>query len=168
MITADYVRMMARYNAWQNKQMSATMQGLSPEALSQDRGAFFGSILGTANHILWGDTLWMARFEGVPAPKIAAEDSPRMCPTFAVWSAERFRMDGRIALWAKNLRSVDLAGRVSWHSVVLGKDMSQPIGGVVTHLFNHQTHHRGQIHAMLTAAGATAPVTDLILMPEED
>lgn len=168
MMTADYARMMARYNAWQNTQMIAAMRDLSASALDEDRGAFFGSILGTANHILWADSLWMARLEGGEVPQIAPADSPSMCATFAVWSAERFRMDGRIALWAKSLRNVDLSGTLSWHSVVLGKDMSQPMGAIVTHLFNHQTHHRGQIHAMLTAAGATAPVTDLILMPQED
>ena len=165
MITRDTVQMLARYNRWQNSQLQAAMQALSPEDLTAARGAFFGSILGTANHILWGDAIWMARFDGGPRLPGSIADSPGLFPTLAVWSAERFRMDGRITLWAERLRSVDLAGTMTWESAAAGHVVTRPVAELVLHMFNHQTHHRGQIHALLTQAGVAAPVTDLCLMP---
>lgn len=165
-ITRDTVRLWARYNVWQNRQMQAAMETLSPEALTADRGAFFRSILGTANHILWGDAMWMHRFDGGPGPGVTQAQSPDLCPTLAVWSAERFRMDGRITLWAERLRSADLVGTHRWMSPMLGREVEKPMALIVMHMFNHQTHHRGQIHAMLTAAGAAAPVSDMFLMPD--
>ncbi|MEQ9176308.1 MAG: DinB family protein, partial [Alphaproteobacteria bacterium] len=63
MITPEYCRMMARYNAWQNRQLTESLDAQPLEVLTEDRGAFFGSILGTLNHLLWGDRMWMARFD---------------------------------------------------------------------------------------------------------
>jgi uncharacterized damage-inducible protein DinB len=110
MINPGYVLTMARYNAWQNKQMMAAMAGMTEEALRAERGAFFGSILATANHILWADTMWMARFQGMEPPGGGIEGSTTLHPTYAVWSAERFRMDGRILLWAEKIAALDLVG----------------------------------------------------------
>ena len=167
MIEAEYVRIMARYNAWQNRQLTEILKDVDDEVLNADRGAFFGSIMGTLNHVLWGDTLWMSRFhDRVPAP--AHMDHLNFTPTFAVWSAERFRMDGAIRMWADTLRTLDLKRRLSWFSGTLQQDMKQPLEVCVTQLFNHQTHHRGQIHAMMTAAGLKAPVSDIIFMPEDE
>lgn len=166
MITPDYVRSMARYGAWQNSQMAQAMEALPTAALMQERGAFWGSILGTANHALWGDAVWMTRFDGGPGPGVALAESAGMEPTLAAWSAARFRMDGRIRLWAEGLRAVDLLGQHRWYSGMLGREVEKPMALVVMHMFNHQTHHRGQIHAMLTAAGVEGPVSDLFLMPE--
>lgn len=167
MIDADYCRLMARYNAWQNRQLIDVLDEMPAAEVVRDRGAFFGSILGTLNHLLWGDLMWMARFDGGAAPACAMADSPTMLPTVGAWSAERFRMDGRISRWAGTLTNVDLAGQLAWFSGVLQSDVSRPVALCVAHFFNHQTHHRGQVHAMLTAAGARAPVSDIFLMPEE-
>ncbi|SMX48516.1 DinB family protein [Maliponia aquimaris] len=165
-LTPDYCVMMARYNAWQNRQLKASFATLDAAALNADRGAFFGSILGTANHLLWGDRMWMARFAGTPAPTAGIPDSPGLTASRADWEVERFRTDGDILLWAERVRAVDLAGDLRWHSGALGREVSKPMAVCVVHMFNHQTHHRGQIHAMLTAAGAKAPVSDLAFMPE--
>ncbi|MFU8865100.1 MAG: DinB family protein [Rhodobacterales bacterium] len=167
MINPAYVLTMARYNAWQNKQMKAAMEELSEDALRKERGAFFGSIMATANHILWADRMWMARLLGKTPPQEGMQQSTTLTPTYAVWSAERFRMDGRILLWAEKCTALDLVGELRWYSGVLGREASRPVGLVLTHMFNHQTHHRGQIHAMLTEAEAKAPVSDLIFMPED-
>ena len=168
MITPDYVRRMAAYNAWQNRQMDAAMGQLDHDALLADRKGFWRSILGTANHILWADAMWMSRLGQATAPEAGLDGSADLHPTHAAWSAERFRMDGRLTLWAEGLHAVDLAGNMKWYSGAVGRNMEAPMGAVVMHLFNHQTHHRGQIHAMLTAAGVEAPVSDLILMPEPE
>ncbi|MEQ9259124.1 MAG: DinB family protein [Roseovarius sp.] len=169
MITPEYCRMMARYNAWQNRQIELGLQGMSLEALKADHGTFFGSILGTLNHLLWGDAIWMSRFDrGFEKPAGGIKESVDLCPTLGTWSAERFRLDAQIAAWAEDLHAVDLAGRFTFTSAVLGGEVSRPIALCVVHMFNHQTHHRGQIHAMMTRTGLDAPVTDLFLMPEEE
>ena len=167
MITGDWVRMMARYNAWQTGQLLDGLDGMSEADLRADRGAFFGSILGTLNHLLWGDGMWMARFDGGPAPAGRIADSTGLHPGLDGWRAARLSMDGRIIDWATGLQDGDLAGALTWFSGATGREVSKPLAECVTHMFNHQTHHRGQVHAMLTAAGAKAPVSDLVFMPEE-
>ena len=168
MIDKGYVQSMARYNAWQNRQLTETLKGVSDSELRADRGGFFGSIMGTLNHLLWGDTIWMSRFvSSVDKPAGGIPESVDFTPTFAVWSADRFRLDGAILMWADTLGSIDLKGQVSWFSGALGRDVLKPLELCVVHMFNHQTHHRGQLHAMMTSAGLQAPVSDLFVMPED-
>jgi uncharacterized damage-inducible protein DinB len=169
MITPGYCLTMARYNAWQNKQLIAAFETLAPAALTEDRGAFFGSLLATANHLLWGDRLWLSRFRSRPlgAPDAGPPDGTALTPSREIWAVERFKTDGDLLLWAERVKAVDLAGPLRWRSALQARVMEKPIGLCVMGMFNHQTHHRGQMHAMLTAAGAAAPVTDLAFMPDE-
>ncbi|WP_255564193.1 DinB family protein [Mameliella sp. CS4] len=167
MITPEYCLVMARYNAWQNRQVKRAFGALDDAALVKDRKAFFGSILGTANHLLWGDMIWMSRFSDTPRPEGGIKESPALTASRGDWEIARFRTDADILLWAEQLRAVELAGELSWYSGAVGRNVSKPMALCVTHMFNHQTHHRGQIHAMLTAAGVAAPVSDLAFMPEE-
>ncbi|QPM89696.1 DinB family protein [Pseudooceanicola algae] len=167
MITPDYCRTMARYNAWQNRSMRLAMETLSLAELLKDRGAFFGSILGTANHLLWGDAMWMSRFSDWPKPNLPGAESPRYMPTLATWGAERFRLDAHILYWSDHVKALDLTGDLSWYSGVAATQMRKPRALLVMQLFNHQTHHRGQIHAMLTAAGCRTQDTDLPYMPQQ-
>jgi uncharacterized damage-inducible protein DinB len=167
MIFPEYAVTMARYNAWQNKQIKGAMERLSEADLRKDRGAFFGSIMATANHLLWGDQLWMSRFDGGEAPQGGIAESVKLTPTLAVWGAERFRTDARILRWAENLRSIDLIGDLTWYSGAAEREITKPTGLLIAQMFNHQTHHRGQIHAMLTAAGQRPGDTDLPFMPQE-
>ena len=76
MITPDYCRIMARYNQWQNKAVTEVVESMAPAELTEDRGAFFGSILGTLNHLLWADLVWMSRLDGGDGPGVALTDSP--------------------------------------------------------------------------------------------
>jgi uncharacterized damage-inducible protein DinB len=166
-IDKGYVLQMARYNTWQNKQIMDVVKVMDEEALHQDRGAFFKSIMGTLNHILWGDTIWMSRWcDDIKKPVQAIGKSVKFTPTLGVWQAERFRMDGRIRIWAQTLSNLDLTGHLSWFSGALEQDVTRPLEVCVIHMFNHQTHHRGQVHAMLTAAGHPAPTSDLFVLPE--
>jgi uncharacterized damage-inducible protein DinB len=167
MISPDYCVMMARYNAWQNNQMKAALETLDHEALIADRGAFFGSILNTANHVIWGDMIWMARFENTARPQGGIADSTSLTPTVAAWGAERFRMDARILRWAEALHTVDLIGDQTWYSQSAEAEVSKPIAQCITHFFNHQTHHRGQIHGMVTAAGGRGWTSDLFMLPQD-
>ncbi|MDU9003843.1 DinB family protein [Sedimentitalea todarodis] len=166
-IGPEYCVMMARYNTWQNRQVFDLLRDVDPAELTRDRGAFFGSILGTLSHLLWGDHIWMSRFDGGTAPEVPGDKSTTLVPTLGAWEAERVCMDGRIRLWADALDNSDLQGDLVWYSGVADRDMSKPMAFCVVHMFNHQTHHRGQVHAMMTAAGLAAPVSDLIFMPEE-
>ena len=166
LVTPEYCRLMARYNAWQNDGLRRIVEPMTREALELDRGAFFRSILGTLNHLLWGDLVWMSRFDGGPKPTVALSESPRLHPTAAAWGAERFRTDGRIADWAGRIRALDLTGDLTWYSGAARREVRAPMARLVVHFFNHQTHHRGQVHAMLTAAGERPDDTDLFLMPD--
>ena len=167
MIDRAYCELMAQYNAWQNNQLMEIVKEISVKDMIKDRKAFFGSILATLNHLLWGDQLWMSRFDGGDGPSVGPENNTTLCPTASVWSAERFRTDGRISLWADKVSTLDLQGKLTWYSGLLDKDFTAPMQSLVVHFFNHQTHHRGQVHAMLTAAGHGAPTTDIPFMPKD-
>jgi uncharacterized damage-inducible protein DinB len=168
MIDQEYVLQMSRYNAWQNSQLSGVVQLMDEADLAADRGAFFGSIFATLNHLLWGDTLWMNRWcSDVQAPKGGNAVHKTFTPNIAAWGAARSDLDGHIRNWAQTLSNEDLRGDLEWTSESLGKTITQPLGLCVLHMFNHQIHHRGQISQMLSAAGLATPVSDLVFMPED-
>ncbi len=154
MISADHVRLMARYNRWQNENLYQAASGLSDAARREDRGAFFGSIHRTLSHLLWGDSVWMSRFAGTPKPSQALKDSPDICSDWQELVVQRTALDATIIAWAGSVTTDWLAGETGWYSGALGREMKRPNWLLATHFFNHQTHHRGQVHAMLTAAGA--------------
>ena len=167
MIDKDYVVEMSRYNAWQNNQIRQVVKALDEDTLRQDRGAFFGSLFATLNHILFGDTVWMSRWcSDVPAPA-ADVDHMNFCATPGDWDAARFRMDGRIRIWAQTLSNIDLVGTEEWVSGAAGRTLRMSKTQCIVQLFNHQTHHRGQVSQMLSQLGATPPVSDLVFMPED-
>ncbi|WP_232796465.1 DinB family protein [Roseovarius salinarum] len=166
-VTPEWCALMARYNAWQNASLVAAADGLGDAARGADRGAFFGSIAGTLNHVLWADLVWMARLEGGDRPPGGIAQSPALFDDWAAFATRRTEMDARIRAWAEAITPEALAGELVWHSGAAGRAVSRPKCLCVAHFFNHQTHHRGQVHAMLTAAGAPPGDTDLFLMPEE-
>lgn len=161
MITPDWVRLMAAYNAEMNRRLYAAADGLSPAQRSEDRGAFFGSIQGTLSHLLWGDRTWMHRFAGWEKPEGGIRTSPDLYPDWQVLKAARAEADAGIEAWAAQVDPAWLAGSLSWFSAAMDGDITRPTCVLVTHFFNHQTHHRGQVHALLTAFGARTGDTDL-------
>lgn len=168
MIDGGYVLTMSRYNAWQNRQITGIVKVMGEETLYRDNKAFFGSIMHTLNHILWGDTIWMSRFsDAFDPPSVPAAEHKTYTSSPEAWCAARAEMDKRIADWAATLTEDDLAGQLAWRSGMTGQDFDLPRAQCITHFFNHQTHHRGQVHAMLTASGQDAPTTDLVFMPED-
>ncbi len=167
MIGADYARLMARYGRWQNDSLLAAATGLDDAARRADRGAFFGSIQATLSHLLWADTMWMSRFDGGSAPEGGIAGSPRFAEGWDDLCARRAALDDRIDAWAAAL-DIAPGAVLRWHSGTLGRDVERPLALCIVHFFNHQTHHRGQIHAMLTAAGARPGDTDLFVMPGLD
>ena len=169
MITPAYVQKMALYNRWQNRSLYGASDTLSDAQRRQERGAFFGSIHGTLNHLLWGDRTWMSRFAGwpPPAPKSIAE-SPGYYSDWDELKRQRQDTDEAIIAWANGLGAADLDGDLTWYSGAVGREVSRPRGLLIAHFFNHQTHHRGQAHSLLTQAGAKPEATDLAFMPPQD
>lgn len=167
-VSPEWARTMARYTAWQNAAQREAILALPDGALRRDRGAFFGSILGTANHLLWGDRIWLARFRGEAAPPSSIADSVALTPDAAAWAEARAATDAELTAWAGRLTEADVAGELTWWSGAQGREVRRPRGVLLVHVFNHGTHHRGQLHAMLTAAGARLPDTDLAFLPEPD
>lgn len=165
MIDIRYVRLMARYNRWQNRSLVAATDRLDDAARRLDRGAFFRSIHGTFAHLAWGDTMWMHRFAGTPKPAGGIKESPDSVPDWQTFKTLRAALDEAIVGWADELDGDWLVGDLTWYSGAAGRELSRPRALLVAHFFNHQTHHRGQIHAMLTAAGAKPEDTDLMVMP---
>lgn len=167
MITPAYVIEMAAYNVWQNNGLYRVVQAMDEADVRADCGAFFGSIFGTLNHLLWGDLLWMSRFDGGPAQSPVIADSAAFAATVGDWVDQRIRTDARIVTWAAGVTASDLSGDLTWFSGSLNAEVAKPTATCITHFFNHQTHHRGQLHAMLTAAGQTPDATDLVFMPKD-
>jgi uncharacterized damage-inducible protein DinB len=162
MITPGHVRAMAEYNRWQNENLYGAAEGLDDRARKAPRGAWFGSIHATLNHILYGDQIWMSRFAGTPRPK--APGIPESVAMYDSWEdlkRERAAFDEVIVAWADRLDPAWLEGDLTWFSGAAKAERTKPKGMLITHFFNHQTHHRGQVHCMLTQCGAKPGATDL-------
>jgi uncharacterized damage-inducible protein DinB len=166
MITASYARTMASYNAEMNRRLYDAAARLSDAERRAERGAFWGSIHGTLNHLYWGDGNWMARFAGWDASGKAMKESPLLFEDFDDLRAARVDFDERIIEWMAALDDAWLAQDMSWYSGSLGHELVRGRGFLMAHMFNHQTHHRGQVHAMITAAGQQTGDTDLFAIVE--
>ncbi|WP_198371533.1 DinB family protein [Roseomonas rosulenta] len=161
MVSPAWCRMMAAYNAEMNRRLYAAADTLDDAARRADGGAFWGSIHGTLSHLLWGDTIWMSRFDGWDPPSAGMKDSPRLVEDWAALKAAREAADARIIDWTAGLDDQRLAGTLTWFSGAAGRALTRPLWVLVAHFFNHQTHHRGQAHALITRAGAATGDTDL-------
>jgi uncharacterized damage-inducible protein DinB len=166
MIGRGYVQRMARYNRWQNENLYGAADGLSEAERQRERGAFFGSIEKTLNHLLWGDQRWLSRFTGVPGPKSDIPGSVTFAGNWTSLKSERAEFDRKIIAWADAVDDAWLAEDQTYYSGATKREWTKPRWLLVTHMFNHQTHHRGQVHCMLTAAGAKPSDTDLPFLPD--
>ena len=168
MIDLRYVQTMARYNCWQNQSIYGASDLLSDAERKQDRGAFFGSIHQTLCHLFWGDSIWMSRFRGGPPPEVSAlNESHNMIADWGELKDRRGRLDSVILDWSETMTEDTLRGELTWYSSAIDKELTRPMDFLLLHFFNHQTHHRGQAHAMITAAGGKPDDTDLPFMPEQ-
>jgi uncharacterized damage-inducible protein DinB len=167
MITPAHTQLMARYNRWQNQSLYGAADRLPDVERKRSRGAFFESIHGTLCHILFGDKMWMHRFDPrVPAPQVKSiKESATAIEEWEDLKAERATFDQLIIDWADQLTAADLQGDLTWFSGALGKEVAKPRWELVTHMFNHQTHHRGQVHCLLTQNGLKMADTDIPFMP---
>lgn len=176
MITTAYVKKMATYNQWMNARLYELAARLPPVEVTADRGAFFGSILGTLHHLVNGDTGWLKRFANSSAQSRSL-DPVRQLESPAALDEIRFRelpellarrtlLDAAILEWSDELADADLRTTVNYVNRK-GETHSKPLGALLMHFFNHQTHHRGQATTLLSQAGVDVGITDLLaLLPD--
>lgn len=157
--------MLARYNACANGRLYAAAGALDDYSLRMDCGAFFGSVHRTLNHLVVTDRIWMHRFTGAGTTHRALDEVPYSA--FAALAEARRVEDARILAFVEGLTPTDLAGRFRYRPVTKPVDIEQPLAPALLHVFNHQTHHRGQCHAMLTRLTGKAPELDLIYFQRE-
>lgn len=170
MPTREDIVLLATYNASMNTRLYAAAATLPKDVLSADRGAFFGSVLGTLNHIVAGDTIWLRRFmahpsgfaslqamAGIAAPASLAH---RYSDELDMLREHRVRLDAIITALAAELSDADLAQALSYRNA--RGEVRKHFGALLLHLFNHQTHHRGQAGTLLSQAGVDIGVTDLL------
>ena len=158
-----YAHGMAEYNRWMNERLLEAAASLPDEERKRDAGAYFRSIHGTFNHLLLTDRLWMGRFTGEPF----AVDSldKELCADFDTLRSERTGEDQRILAWAASLTAEQVQGDLVYTSAVRAEPRRFPYWLALSHFFNHQTHHRGQITTLLKQQGVDPGVTDLIWCP---
>lgn len=174
----EQIRLLARYNQWMNGNLHHAAARLAPERLVLDQGAYFGSILGTLNHLLVGDTIWLRRFGGHPAQFSALDPIRQDTRPLALteilhkslepWWQARASMDSLILRFTAQLTDADLATALKYRND-RGQAFNRRFGNLLLHLFNHQTHHRGQVTTLLFQQGIDPGITDLLaVMPDNE
>ncbi|MGZ8159258.1 MAG: DinB family protein [Methylobacter sp.] len=173
----DHLRLLSRYNQWMNDKLYNTAAQLPADELARDRGAFFGSLLGTLNHIMVADIIWLQRFAAHPAQhpaldRIRAMPKPQalaqtLLNDFTALSAERRNLDAMIVIWCEQLDAADLTHKLAYRNMK-GEAAVKNFASLMLHFFNHQTHHRGQATALLSQQGLDVGVTDLVTLIMSD
>jgi uncharacterized damage-inducible protein DinB len=163
----SHFTMFAGYNAWANRRLYDAAAKLSNADYRAERGAFFGSVHRTLNHLLVADRIWMHRFtkEGRTYSKL--DEIP--CADLVLLRTEREIEDKRTVAYIASLDDQKLAAVFSYRTIASPMDITQPLAPALSHFFNHQTHHRGQVHGLMTALAGrdAAPSLDMILFQRE-
>lgn len=167
-----WLAVLARYNRWMNDQVYALAATLDDETRKRDLGAFFKSIHGTLNHLLLTDRVWLTRFTGVSIPDgFLGPDGIRtldqeLYPDFDELRRQRALTDDQLSAWVSGLTEERLAAPLVF--MRRGQPQRSPLWWSVVHLFNHQTHHRGQITTLFSQLGCDPGVTDMIAMLRQE
>jgi len=156
----DHYTTFAGYNAWANRRLYEAAALLSDADYRADKGAFFKSMHGTLNHLLTTDRIWMKRFtgEGEAPDRLDTILHERLGDLRSAREAE----DRRIVAYIERLDEERLAGVIRYRRVSTPDEFVQKLMPALNHWFNHQTHHRGQAHMVLTSLGKAAPELDLL------
>ncbi|WP_140634473.1 DinB family protein [Methylibium rhizosphaerae] len=170
----EHTRFMARYNRWMNERLYACAAGLPDEERRRDRGAFFGSIHRTLAHLVLADKIWLGRFaeQGVRFEALSASVLARpdftgldqvLFDDFDEMRSHRAELDAAIEAWAAEMTPAYVQQTMRYASTK-GAPREHPLWQALSHFFNHQTHHRGQVTTLLLQAGVDPGVTDLIAL----
>ncbi|HTI87801.1 MAG TPA: DinB family protein [Alphaproteobacteria bacterium] len=159
-----YFKTFARYNRWANERLYAACAKLAPDEYAKPRASFFGSIKGTLNHIMVGDRAWLDRLEGATVSvktydEILYDDLPSL-------TRARAAEDARIIRLIDDLGPDEL-GCTLYYTTMAGDRAETPTSLVLAHIFNHQTHHRGQAHDQLSQTSVPPPPLDLAIFLRE-
>ena len=159
--------MFAAYNRWANERLYEAAAPIPDADYRADRGAFFGSLHGTLNHLLVGDRIWMGRFSGQASGHTRLDEIAY--DTLPALAAARRDEDERIIAYVDTLTDTEIAAPFTYRTITSPADVTQPRRSALAHFFNHQTHHRGQAHCLLTIASGrdAAPSLDLILFQRQ-
>ncbi|TQV67271.1 damage-inducible protein DinB [Exilibacterium tricleocarpae] len=160
----NYFDSLSKYNIWMNQKIYAVCDSLSDGVRKKDMGAFFGSIHRTLDHILYGDKAWLERLrDGTFTPR---DINKTLHEEWEALKTERFVVDKEIDAWVQTLTDKSLDSIFTFTSNVDKKERSVPRRILIQHLFNHQTHHRGQLTTLLSQLGLEYGSTDLPFLPE--
>ena len=163
----SHFAMMAGYNRWANERLYEAARALPDADYRANRGAFFGSLHGTLNHLLVADRIWMRRFTDDGPVQTRLDEI--LFEEFSALERAREYEDERIIAYVDLLTDADLAATFTYRTITNPRDITQPLAPALAHFFNHQTHHRGQAHALVTMAAGNAamPSLDLIIFQRE-
>lgn len=168
LITTEHIKLLAKYNQWMNGKIYEACEGMDDQARKADLKANYKSIHSTLNYLLWADYVWLGRFtEGTALAKDYPK-GPIGVDLYDDWEslkAARQSMDDDLLAWSESVSPDWLAGDYSWHSVLTNKTISKPAWVLVSHLFNHQTDHRGQVISLLKQQDVSVGDSDLLFMP---
>ena len=153
-------RMLSRYNAWANARLLEDVETLPEDAYLRDLGTYFQSVHGTLDHLLLADMVWLQRFTG-EGDAIDSLDEV-LTEEFQDLKRQREKIDTRLIAFVDMCSEADVMRNIIYRTIRRPLVMEQPLGAAMMHVFNHQTHHRGQVHAMLTMLGKTPKALDLI------
>lgn len=160
-----HFEMFAGYNAWANDRLYTAAAALTEDEARADLGAFFGSVHATLNHIMVADLIWLARLRGQPNPPFALDHI--LHDDREELRAARRVLDADIIRCVAAFAEADLAGDFTYRTIVNPATVTQSRAAALAHFFNHQTHHRGQVHALLTRLREDAPSLDMIYFQRE-
>jgi uncharacterized damage-inducible protein DinB len=161
----DHVRMMARYNAWANGKLYDAVATLSQDEFERDIGAFFGSVMGTLNHTVLADRAWLVRMSGEGEAPDTLEAI--VYETVDDLAAARAREDQHLIAFVERLSEADLNTTFRYRTTRQPLVTEQPLADALAHVFNHQTHHRGEARALLTFLGRKVAPFDLMYFQRE-
>ncbi len=161
----DYFTLMAGYNAWANARLLQACEALPAGAFTAERGGFFGSIAGTLNHLLVTDRIWTARLAGTALPPYGLDTL--LFEDLASLRAARDVEDANLVAYVAGLTDEACAEEFRWVRKADGVEVVGPLWQTLAHLFNHQTHHRGQAHDLIGLAGVAPPSLDLPVYQRE-
>jgi uncharacterized damage-inducible protein DinB len=159
-----YFSTLAAYNAWANRRLYDAVGALPESEYMKPRPVFFGSIHATLNHILVGDRLWIARIEERTPPRLALDQV--LYGDLVALRIARLAEDDHIVNLVAGIAEDRLDELLEYRNVK-GERQRTPLRLVLGHFFNHQTHHRGQVHGLLSQTAVAPPPLDLIYFVRE-
>lgn len=173
----SHFQLMANYNSRMNDQILSIIESLELIDLTENKGAYFQSIIGTLNHILVGDIIWLSRFNLHSECYISLKDVTKLPKPqglsdilyldFKSYKRARKIVDFAVINWLNKDVDVSDFNRNLEYSNTAGIKSSRNFGELLSHLFNHQTHHRGQLSTLLNQMGHDIGATDFLFdIPE--